>query len=334
MSAICKAFERTWDVYPVSKALQMGYSGASFYREPTPMFETRNISQLALGSIVIAFIVMAIKFVAWWLTGSVALFSDALESIVNVVAAVIAFFAIRISAKPADKNHQFGHHKAEYFSAVIEGSLIVVAALLIFREAISVIGNPTALKTPALGMAVNGFAGVINWLWASLLIKTGTREKSPALLADGRHIMADVVTTIGVLVGLGFVMLTGWVILDALIAMVVGANVLREGWNVVSSSVDGLMDKAPDQKEVDLIRKTIAANAQGAIEVHDIKVRTAGPVSFIELHLVVDGDMSVAQSHIICDRIESELQKTISGARTTIHVEPDHKRKHDGLEIV
>jgi len=297
------------------------------------MFNFRNVSQLAFWSIVIALVVMAIKFAAWWLTGSVALFSDALESIVNVVAALIAFFAIRISGKPADSNHQFGHHKAEYFSAVIEGSLIVVAALLIFREAISALGSSEALKAPALGMAVNGLAGVINWVWATLLIKTGRREKSPALLADGRHIMADVVTTVGVLIGLGFVMLTGWVILDAIIAMVVGANVLREGWKVVSSSVDGLMDKEPEKAETDLIKKTIRDNAYGALEVHDVKVRTAGQVSFIEFHLVVDGNMSVAQSHEICDRIETELQKNVEGARTTIHVEPDFKRENDGLEI-
>lgn len=290
-----------------------------------------RVSRLAFWSIIVAFAVMGIKFIAWRLSGSVALYSDALESIVNVVAATIAWFAIRLSQKPADKNHQFGHHKAEYFSAVIEGVLVVLAAMLIFYEAFSALSREYTLEAPALGMAVNAAATAINGFWAWLLISTGKRHRSPALSADGRHLLTDVITSIGVLFGLAFALATGWLILDAIVAIIVGLNVLWAGWKLISSSVDGLMDIAADGETAELIEKTILANATGAIEVHDIKTRIAGPVSFIELHLIVDGSMSVAASHEICDRIESELKIKIEGSITTIHVEPDHKKKGDGL---
>ncbi|VAW01969.1 Cobalt-zinc-cadmium resistance protein [hydrothermal vent metagenome] len=293
----------------------------------------QRVSRLAFWSIVIAFLVMGIKFLAWWLSGSVALYSDALESIVNVLAAMVAWFAIRLSHKPPDKNHQFGHHKAEYLSAVIEGILIVVAALLIFQEAFAALVASRTLEEPGLGMAVNVVATIINAFWAWLLITTGKRERSPALAADGRHILADVVTSVGVLFGLVIVMLTGWVVLDAIMAIIVGANVLREGWKLVYTSANGLMDVSPDVDEFELIEKTILENAGGAIEVHDIKTRVAGPALFVEFHLVVDGNMSVAASHVICDRIEDQLKKTIKGIVPTIHVEPDPKSKAGGLKV-
>jgi len=297
------------------------------------MTNTRYVSRLAFYSIIVAFAVMGIKFVAWWLTGSVALYSDALESIINVIAATIAWIAIRISHKPADRNHQYGHQKAEYFSAVIEGVLVVLAALMIFYSAYLALVSDHKIVQPALGMMISAGAAAINGYWAWLLISTGRTEKSPALTADGKHIMTDVVTSAGVLLGLALMMLTGWIILDAIMAVIVGANVLREGWRVISSSIGGLMDAALDADEAELIQKTILANATGAIEVHDIKTRVSGPASFVEFHLVVDGSMSVQAAHEICDRIESQITSAVSGARTTIHVEPDDKRKHGGLRV-
>ena len=263
-----------------------------------------------------------------------ALYSDALESIVNVIAAVIAWFAIRISHKPPDQNHPYGHHKAEYFSAVIEGVLIILAALLIFHEAYSALTTDHKLETPVLGMIVNAIAAGINGFWAWLLITTGKREQSPALSADGRHILTDVVTSVGVLFGLMIALATGLIIIDAIAAIFVGINVLWEGWKVVSSSVTGLMDTAPGAKQSKQIKDTILSNATGAIEVHDIKVRVSGPVTFIEFHLVVDGAMSVDASHEICDRIETALKTTIKGAKTTIHVEPAQKRKDNGFGVI
>lgn len=270
---------------------------------------------------------MGLKFVAWRMTGSVALYSDALESIVNVIAAGAAFWAIRVSHKPADPGHPFGHHKAEYFSAVLEGVLIGIASVLIMMEVARNWASPPTLDQPWNGLALNAFAAAINAVWAFVLIRVGSSQKSPALVADGRHIMADVVTSVGVLAGLIGAVTTGWHVLDPLLALLVALNILWEGWKVVSSSVDGLMDRAVEPDETMRIRDIISANAQGAIEVHDLKTRIAGRATFIEFHLVVQSDMSVAESHVICDRIEAALKKEIPSVRVIIHVEPDDEAK-------
>ncbi len=291
------------------------------------MASKHKIRRLAGWSIVIAFAVMGLKFVAWWLTGSVALYSDALESIVNVIAAFAAFWAISVSHKPADRDHQFGHHKAEYFSAVLEGVLIVVAALLILAEVWRAFRNPVPLDVIGLGLAINAAAAGVNGFWAWLLIRNGRQHKSPALEADGRHVMTDVVTSVGVLAGLIAAMATGWHVLDPLLALVVALNILWQGGKVITSSLSGLMDRAVDDDEHLRIRDLIAAHSKGALEIHDLKTRIAGRATFIEFHLVVDADMSVGDSHVICDRIERALEDKIPSVRIIIHVEPDHEAK-------
>ena len=291
------------------------------------MTSKERIRRLALWSIFIAFGVMGLKYLAYHLTGSVALYSDALESVVNVIAAAAAFWAIRVSHKPADSDHPYGHHKAEYFSAVLEGVLIVLAALLILREVWLAWQTPAALEQPWQGLAVNGLAAAINGGWALILIRTGRRHKSPALLADGQHIMTDVVTSVGVIAGLVGAVLTGWTFLDPALAVIVALNILWQGWHVISSSLNGLMDMAVDSQEHMRIRDIISTNSKGALEVHDLKTRMAGRAVFIEFHLVVDADMSVGESHVICDRIEEALKAEIAGVRITIHVEPDDEAK-------
>jgi cation diffusion facilitator family transporter len=293
-----------------------------------------RVRRLAAASIAVALVVMGMKFVAWRLTGSVALYSDALESIVNVIAATAAFAAIRYAHQPADTGHPFGHYKAEYLSAVLEGVLIVVAALLILHEAATtLLSGDFAISEPGAGMAVNLAAAVVNGTFATILIRNGRSARSPALVADGRHIMTDVVTSGGVLAGLVLALATGWLWLDPVLAILVAANIVREGWHVISDSLNGLMDKAADGEEEARIRAAILANAGGAIEVHDIRTRIAGPVTFIEFHLVVDGAMTVEESHEICDRIEDGLREEIPGARAVIHVEPDHKVKDEALKV-
>lgn len=287
----------------------------------------RRVRRLAAWSIFIAFAVMALKFVAWQMTGSVALYSDALESIVNVIAASAAFWAISVSQKPADRDHQYGHHKAEYFSAVLEGVLIVVAALLILAEVWRTFQNYAPLEHAWQGFAVNALAAVVNGVWATMLIRTGRRHKSPALEADGRHIMTDVVTSFGVLAGLIGAVLTGWYILDPLLAMLVALNILYQGWKVITSSLDGLMDRAVPLEEHLHIRDVISANSKGALEVHDLRTRMAGRATFIEFHMVVESEMTVGESHAICDRIEEALHNEIPSVRVVIHVEPDDEAK-------
>jgi cation diffusion facilitator family transporter len=285
------------------------------------------IRRLAAWSIVVALGVMALKFVAWRMTGSVALYSDALESIVNVIAAGAALWAISVSHKPADRDHQFGHHKAEYFSAVLEGVLIVVAALLIIAEVWRAFQNPTPLEQAWEGLAVNGLAAMINGVWAAVLIRVGRRGRSPALEADGRHIMTDVVTSVGVIAGLVGAVLTGWHLLDPLLALIVALNILWQGWKVIGSSLDGLMDKAVPVEETMHIRDVISAHSNGALEVHDLKTRIAGRATFIEFHMVVDAAMTVGDSHAICDRVEEALKAEIPSVRVVIHVEPDDEAK-------
>jgi cation diffusion facilitator family transporter len=302
---------------------------------PTPAMTPNALPQnkhqlVAATSIAIAVAVMGIKYVAYLMTGSVALFSDALESIVNVLTAIAALIAIRVGASPPDRRHPFGHHKAEYFSAVLEGALIIVAALLIFHEAYGALLKPRALTEPAQGLLVNGLATAINGGWAWLLINRGRAWKSPALAGDGRHLLSDVVTSVGVLGGLVLATLTGWSILDPLLAGAVAVNILRMGYNLASQSMSHLMDEAASPAIQARIREAIKTNADGALQAHDIRTRTAGPATFIEFHLVVPGGMTVEAAHEICDRMEAAIEAEIDGAEVVIHVEPEEKAKHKG----
>lgn len=287
----------------------------------------QKVARLAAWSIAVALVVFGLKVLAWWITGSVALYSDALESIVNVVTAFAALWAIRISYMPADRDHQHGHHKAEYFSAVLEGVMIIVAALLIMSQVVETLSNPRPLEQPWEGLAINGAAAVLNAIWASVLIRRGRAARSPALEADGNHLMTDVMTSGGVIVGLVLAVVTGWTVLDPLLAALVAINILVQGWRIIGESVSGLMDKAVSTEEHIHIRDVISAHSKGAIEVHDLKTRIAGRATFIEFHLIVDGDMTVRESHIICDRIEEALRTEIPSVRITIHVEPDDEAK-------
>jgi cation diffusion facilitator family transporter len=285
---------------------------------------------VAASSIIVALLVMGVKYVAFLMTGSVALFSDALESIVNLLTAIAALIAIRVGSHPPDRGHPFGHQKAEYFSAVLEGVLIVVAALLIFREAWIALLEPRTLREPAAGLLVNGLATAINAGWAWLLMNRGRMWNSPALSGDGQHLLTDVVTSVGVLAGLVLATLTGWSILDPLLAAAVALNILRIGYNLATESMSQLMDAAASPEIEARIRDAIKANADGALQAHDVRTRTAGPTTFIEFHLVVPGAMTVEAAHDICDRVEDAIEASIGGAQVVIHVEPEYKAKRKG----
>jgi cation diffusion facilitator family transporter len=275
--------------------------------------------------------VLALKLVAYRLTGSIALLSDALESIVNVAASFAALVAIRVSQKPADQDHPYGHHKAEYFSAVAEGVLIVVAAGMILWEAWGAFVQPRGFELGPLGLGASLLASAINGGWAWLLIRTGRKRRSPALEADGRHLRTDVITSVGVLGGLALALVTGWPVLDPVIAVLIAFHILGSGWVLVRSSVSGLMDEALDAATLAGIRDVIAKHSEGAIQAHKLQTRMAGRATFIDFHLVVPGTMSVSQSHDICDRLERALRREVPGARVTIHVEPEHKAERSGV---
>lgn len=290
--------------------------------------------KIAAGSILIGILVLGIKWLAYMVTGSVALYSDALESFVNVVTAIAALFAVRLSEQPADHNHPYGHHKVEYFSAVLAGALIMVAALLILREAWGAVLAPRTIEAPGLGLALAGVASVINALWSWILVSRGRKLRSPALVADGEHLISDVITSVGVVIGIALAIYTGWAILDPALAGFVALNILWSGWRVIRDSLGGLMDEAVSDQELERIRGVIAQNAEGAIEAHDVRTRNAGRVTFIDFHLVVPAQMPVSEAHDICDRIERKLKETVEGSLITIHVEPENKAKHSGVVVV
>lgn len=286
--------------------------------------------RIAVGSLAVSAAVLAIKFGAYLLTGSVALYSDALESIINVVTAAAAIVAIRSAARPPDAEHPYGHDKAEYLSAVVVGALIIVAGLAILWEAYGAILAPKPIDAPWTGVAVNSVATFINAAWSGVLLRQGRKHRSAALVADGRHLLADVVTSLGVVVGVVLVVLTRIDVLDAAIAVLVALHVLRSGWGVIRENGSGLLDESVPADELARIREVISLNVGEAIEIHDLRTRHAGRTIFIDFHLVVPGRMSVERSHEICDRLEAALQTAFEGAVVMIHVEPEHEAKQTG----
>lgn len=293
-----------------------------------------RLQRIALGSIVVSLAVLAIKFAAYAFTGSVALLSDALESIVNVATALTALVALRIAAQPADANHPYGHTKAEYLSAVVEGVLIVVAACAISREAFLGFVAPAPLQAPLPGLVVSAVASGLNAAWGWYLVREGRIHRSPALSAEGGHLFTDVVSSVGVVLGVALVYLTGIQQLDPVIAGLVALNVLWNGWRIMRDSVGGLMDEAVPEADLARVRELISCNGEGAVEAHDVKTRRAGKMTFIEFHLVVRGDMTVSAAHDICDGLERVLRAEIPNSAVTIHVEPDDKAKHAGIVVL
>nr|WP_282022461.1 cation diffusion facilitator family transporter [Ruegeria faecimaris] len=277
----------------------------------------------------ISIAVVALKLLAWLLTGSVALLSDAMESTVNVVAALLAYFAVRVANKPPDENHPFSHKKAEYLSAVVEGVLIVLAAFLIIGEAVLALPNPHLEDAPLFGTAVSVIATGVNGAWAYLLLKIGSREGSPALEASSRHIFTDVMTSVGVIAGLILALVTGWLILDPILTILVALNILWEGWKVIRASVDGLIDVTLSDHDLQTVTNAIEANLGAALEYHDLKGRRSANVIFVEFHLVVDGTMPVSAAHDICNDIKEELDRLYPGSVFVIHLEPDDELKGD-----
>jgi cation diffusion facilitator family transporter len=290
--------------------------------------------QLAAASVAVACVVMALKYLAYMLTGSVALYSDALESIVNVLTAIVAFVAIDMARRPADTHHQFGHHKAEYLAAVLEGVFIVLAAVLIFHSAYGALRSPRPLDVTPLGLLLSAGATAINGVWGWLLISRGRSDRSPALVADGWHLMTDVVTSGAVLLGLVLVLITGWQTLDALLAALVAGYILWSGGQIMKESMSGLMDEAVTADVAARINGVIASNADGALQMHDLRTRISGRATFIEFHLVVPGRMTVAAAHHICDRVEAALEESIPGCSVLIHVEPEAEAQAAGALIL
>lgn len=290
--------------------------------------------QIAGFTIVLGLGVLALKTGAWWLTGSAALFSDALESTVNVAASVIALTALRLAEKPADANHPYGHEKAEFFAAVVEGALIIVASLAILSHAYTSWRDPRGITAPWPGLALNGLATGLNAVWAGVLVRAGRANRSMVLTADGRHLWADVAASAGIAAGLALAVWTGLPQADPVLGALVALYVLWSGVALIGQSVGGLMDAAPAADVVERIRRLVGMHAQGALEAHDLRTRHAGRLTYLEFHLVVPGDTSVSDAHAICDRIEAALREEMQHLVITIHVEPEGKAKHHGVLVL
>jgi cation diffusion facilitator family transporter len=290
--------------------------------------------RLAAGSILVGIIVLALKAGGWWITGSAALYSDALETVVNVATAGVAFWTLRIAAMPADHDHPYGHDKAEFFSAVFESVLIILAAASILRHVWLNVRLGHQLDAPLRGMALNLTATLLNAGWAWFLTRQGRRLRSPALLADARHLGTDVVTSAGILLGLVLVLLTGTLWIDSALAVATAVYILWTGLRMLRESLSGLMDAAPDDETLDRIRRTVSLHADGALEAHDLRTRQAGRLTFLQFHLVVPSAMRVDEAHDICDRIEAALKREMEGLIVTIHVEPERKAKHTGVVVL
>ena len=290
--------------------------------------------KLAIGSILLGLVVLGLKMLAWAMTGSIALLSDALESIVNVATALTALVAIRVAALPADANHPYGHHKAELFSAILEGVMIILAAIVILRQAYYGFQTALPLMAPLQGLLVNGAASVLNGVWCWVLIHQGRRLRSPALVADGRHLLLDVMSSIGVTFGVLVAIETGWAWLDPAMAALVALNILWGGGRVMQQSMSGLLDESLADEVLSQVRCVIALEGKGAVEAHDLRTRAAGSATFIEFHLVVPGAITVTEAHAMCDRIEAALKQVVEGCVVTIHVEPEDKAKHTGIVVL
>jgi cation diffusion facilitator family transporter len=290
--------------------------------------------RLAAGSILVGVVVLALKAGGWWITGSAALYSDALETVVNVATAGVAFWTLRVAAKPADHDHPYGHDKAEFISAVFESVLIILAAGSILHHVWLNFRVGHDLDAPLRGMALNLVATLLNAGWAWFLGMRGRLLRSPALLADARHLGTDVVTSTGILLGLVLVLLTGTVWLDSALAVGTAVYILWTGLRMLRESLSGLMDAAPDDDTLDRIRRTVSLHADGALEAHDLRTRQAGRLTFLQFHLVVPSAMRVDEAHDICDRIEAALKREMEGLVVTIHVEPERKAKHTGVVVL
>lgn len=274
-------------------------------------------------SVVAGVAVLAAKTYAWKATESVALMSDALESIVNVVAAGLVVWALEFSKQPADDEHPWGHGKAEYFSAGVEGTLIVVAAIAIVREALGTLRDPQAHLHLGVGLVVSFGATLVNLALGLWLRRVAQANDSPAILADSKHVLADVATTGGALAALVLVKITGLQWLDPVIAIAVAGHLLHEGIEVVKGSASALLDEAVTGELLERLRAAIDRELRDDESVHDLRTRRAGARVFVEVHLVVPAESTVLASHDRCDALEAAVARAVPGAELTVHVEPD-----------
>lgn len=276
----------------------------------------------AVLSIGAALLTITLKFWAYLLTGSIGLFSDAAESLVNLIAAVVALWALTLAARPPDEEHAFGHSKAEYFASGLEGALVLFAAASISLTAWSRLQTPQPIEQLGLGLALSLAATAINGGVAIILLRAGRRLRSIALRADAHHLLTDVWTTCGVILGLIFVQITGWLILDPIIAIAVAANIVWIGIRLIRDTGLGLLDRSLPVDEQALINQVLSRYRHDTITFHALRTRQSGTRRFVSLHVLVPGDWSVQQGHDLCEVIELAIVRALPETTVSTHLEP------------
>ncbi|HEX2220814.1 MAG TPA: cation diffusion facilitator family transporter [Gemmatimonadales bacterium] len=286
------------------------------------MIERRGLLRFAALSVVAALLTIGLKAAAYAVTGSIGLLSDALESLANLIAALVALFALSVAARPADEEHTYGHTKAEYFSSGFEGLLIVAAAVGIMVAAVRRFIEPQAIVEPALGLAANALATVVNFGVARVLLRVGKRHESITLEADAQHLMADVWTSLGVIVGVAAAVATGWHRLDAIVAIAVALNVLRSGFRLLDRSMHGLLDTSLPEETLTTIKGILDDHSGLGVRYHALRTRQAGARRFISFHILVPGHWTVQQGHDLLEAIEERIREAVPRSVVDTHLEP------------
>lgn len=293
-----------------------------------------DLSRFAWLSIAAAAVTILLKTLAWRITGSVGLLSDAAESLVNLVAAIIALVALKVSIRPPDKNHPFGHSKAEYFSAGAEGMMIFIAAAVIMYTAVQRFIHPRPIEDVGIGLLVSVLASVVNGLVAWVLLKNGRQRRSMTLIADGKHMLTDVWTSVGVPVGVGLVWLTGWQRLDPIVAFAVGVNILVTGAKLVGQSGTALLDVSLPKEDNEAIRDFLDAHSNDHVKFHAVRTREAGYRRFLEFHMLVPGSWTVKQGHDAMEDLIDEILDEWPEMRVSGHLEPiEDPRSYEDMDV-
>ena len=280
-----------------------------------------SLTRFAWLSIAAALVTIGLKTTAYWLTGSVGLLSDAVESLVNLVGGIMALAMLTIAAKPADEDHAYGHSKAEYFSSGVEGGLILVAAVSIAIAAVMRLITPKPLEEIGVGLAVSAGASLVNLVVALLILRAGRKHNSITLEANAHHLMTDVWTSVGVIAGVGLVALTKWNWLDPVVALVVAANIVWTGVGIVRRSVAGLMDIAISPADMAKVRKVLKTYEQDGIKFHALRSRQAGARKFFSTHVLVPGNWTVQRGHELLDKIEADIRTALPDSVIFTHLE-------------
>jgi len=293
-----------------------------------------SLTKFAWLSIFTAIATISLKTIAYLLTGSVGLLSDAIESLVNLTTAIIALLMLRIAEQPPDEEHRYGHSKAEYFASIMEGLFIFIAAIAIIFSAVDRIIHPKIIEQAFLGLGISVIASIINYVVSLRLLKVGKRHRSISLEADGHHLMTDVITSVGVIIAVFLVSLTGWQILDPIIAILVAINIILTGLKLIKRSILGLLDTSISNEELDIIKSVFKKYESKGLEFHGLRTRQSAQRRFVDFQVLVPGGWTVQKGHDLLEQIEKKIRDSIEKVTVSTHLEPiEDPRSYEDISI-